>query len=153
MKRLDRITGAVLFLFSMYYLFEAFKMPMLAGKAPGAGWLPAVLGLLMAFLSALLFLAAGRRPASEDTVVTWPRGRGLANNLAILVGLAASVALLQIAGYLISTFTFLMGLLLFLGRYGWRLSLTVSVLSTAALYWVFKIWLEIPLPSGLIKIL
>lgn len=153
MKRLDQFTGAVLFVFSVYYLFEASKMPMEAGKAPGAGWLPAVLAMLMAFLAALLVISSARRSTLDDQVVSWPRGRGLANNLAILGGLAASVALLQIAGYLISTFLFLLGLLLFLGRYSWKFSTAISALSTTVLYWVFKIWLEIPLPPGIINIL
>ena len=153
MKWHDQVTGAILFVLSVYYVFEALKMPLMAGKAPGAGWLPAILGVLMALLSALLFLSATRRPDSTDRPVTWPSGRGLANNVAILSGLVICVLVLEVAGYVASTFIFLFGLLLFLGRYSLKFSTAVALASTAVLYWVFKIWLEIPLPSGFIKIL
>lgn len=151
MKRLDQITAAMIFVVSLWYIFEALRMPLVAGKAPGSGWMPLLLGILMAFLAVLLFLSAARRPASEDKAVVWPKGRGLVNNVGILVGLALSVALLQLVGYLVSTFVFLFGLVLLLGRYDWKFATGVAAVSTVVLYWVFKIWLEIPLPPGLIK--
>lgn len=151
MKRSDLILALVLFVGSIWFIFEALNMPLIAGKAPGSGWMPLLLGFLMAFLSVLLFLSAVRRPESQDTPVHWPKGRGLVNNIGIVVGLAISVALLQLAGYLVSTFAFLLGLLFLLGRYNWKFATGMAAASTAVLYWVFKIWLSIPLPSGLIK--
>ncbi len=151
MKRLDQITALIVFVASLWFTFEALKMPLAAGKAPGSGWLPLILGLLMAFLSALLFIAAARRPVSQDRNVSWPTGKGLANNVAIVVGLAISVALLQLLGYIVSTFVFLLGLTLFLGRYNWKSATAMAVITTAILYWVFQQWLMIPLPSGLIN--
>jgi len=150
MKRLDQITGAILFVASIWYTFEATRMPLVAGKAPGSGWLPLLLGVLMAFLAALLFLTASRRPVSQDKSVVWPKGEGLVNNVGILVALAVSVALLELLGYIVSTFVFLLGLTLLLGRYDWKLTTGMAAISTGVLYWVFKIWLEIPLPPGLI---
>mgnify|MGYP005860841437 CR=1 FL=1 len=150
MKRLDLITASILFIGSIWYSSEALKMPLMAGKAPGSGWMPLLLGVLMAFLSVLLFLADVRKPASQDKPIAWPQGRGLVNNIGILVGLAISVALLQLVGYLISTFVFLLGLLFLLGRYNWKFATGMAAASTAVLYWIFKIWLAIPLPPGLI---
>ncbi len=151
MKRLDQITASIIFLGSLWYVFEALKMPLMAGKAPGSGWMPLMLGILMAFLAALLFLSAARRSPSNDKPVEWPKDKGLINNIGILVGLGICIALLQLVGYLISTFVFLLGLLFLLGRYNWKFATGTAAISTAILYWIFKIWLEIPLPPGLIK--
>jgi len=153
MKRLDQITSAIIFVASLWYTSEALKMPLIAGKAPGSGWLPLILGILMALLSALLFVSARRRPASQDKNVEWPKGTGLINNVGILVGLALSVALLELMGYLISTFVFMLGMLFLLGRYNWKFATVMAAASTAILFWVFKVWLEIPLPPGLINFL
>ncbi len=153
MKRLDQITGAMIFFFSLLYVAEALKMPMIAGKAPGAGWMPLLLGSVMLLLSALLFLSGTGRPASKNTVVSWPKGRGLANNVAILGGLVLSILILEAAGYLVSTFVFLLALMMILGRYRWRLAIPMALLSSGVLYWVFKVFLNIPLPSGVINFL
>lgn len=151
MKRLDQITAAITFVGSLWYIFEALKMPLVAGKAPGSGWMPLLLGVLMAFLATLLYISSVRRSNSQDKSVDWPKGRGLVNNVGILVGLAVSVILLQLVGYLISTFVFLLGLLFLLGRYNWKFATGMATVSTAILYWIFKIWLAIPLPPGLIN--
>lgn len=151
MKRLDQITAAIILAASLWYIFEALKMPMMAGKAPGAGWMPLLLGVVMGLLSILLLVTASRRPSSKDTKVEWPRGEGMFNNVAILVGLAVSVIVLETAGYLLSTLVFLVVLMKILGKYSWKLSIAMSVIFSATMYWVFKIFLEIPLPSGLIN--
>ena len=151
MKRLDQIAGAVLFVFSLLYVSQALKMPMMAGKSPGAGWMPLLLGSVMLLLSALLFLSGSRRPASKNVAVSWPRGRGLVNNVAILVGLSLSILILEAAGYLVSTFVFLSVLTAILGRYSWRFAIPMALVSSGVLYCVFKIFLDIPLPSGLIN--
>ncbi len=153
MKRHDQVLGAVLFFVSVYFMLEAQKLPWMAQKSPGAGWLPFWLGLLMAILSAVLFVGAVRRPVSTNGVVTWPSGRGLVNNAAILGGLVLLVVALETVGYALSTFGFLLVLLWVLGRYRWWVCTGVSVLVTAILYWVFKVWLVIPLPVGLLKFL
>jgi hypothetical protein len=153
MRRLDQVTGAVLFVVSAYFLHEAHNMPFMTGKSPGSGWLPTWLAVLMALLSALLFLTATRRPASEDRKIVWPSGQGLANNIAILGGLAIEVVILETAGYLIATFAFLLWLLWFLGKYRWYFCLGMAGVTSFVLYYVFKVVLEIPLPSGFIDIL
>jgi len=143
--------ASILFIGSLWYIYEAMQMPFMAGKAPGSGWMPLLLGILMAFLAVLLFISAIQTPASQDRAVDWPKGRGLVNNIGILVGLAISVALLQLVGYLVSTFVFLLGLLFLLGRYNWKFATGMAAICTTIFYWVFKIWLAIPLPPGLIK--
>ncbi len=150
MKRLDQITSIVLFMLSVFYVAEALKMPLRAGKSPGAGWLPLILGILMILLSVLLLVSAARRPASADSVVTWPTGRGLINNLSILGCLAVSIVVLETAGYLASTFVFLLILFFVLGKYSWKFSVPFALGSAIALYWLFKVWLNIPLPAGFI---
>lgn len=153
MKRVDQITSILLLLGSAYYIFEALKMPLIAGKAPGSGWLPLILGIIMLLLAGLLLVAASRRPATADSPVSWPTGTGLVNNVAILGSLAVSAAILPALGYLLATFAFLLVLLLILGRYSWWFATLTASISTAVLYWVFKIWLGIPLPTGLVNIL
>ena len=153
MKRLDRFIGTILFFISIYYVYEALKLPWMVQKSPGAGWLPFWLGILMAILSVLLFFSTVRRDTSADSPVEWPSGKGLINVLVIFGGLVLIVPLLEAAGFALTMFVFILTLLWILGNYKWWICLGTSVLSTAVLWYVFKVWLEVPLPSGLLRFL
>ncbi len=151
MKRYDQITGAVLFAASVFYIVEAAKMPFMAGKTPGSGWLPLILGALMALLAVLLFISGTVRAASADSTVSWPTGNGLVNNAAILIGLVIAVLILEAAGFLAASLVFLFALFTILGRYRLIYSLAASVIASLILYCVFRVWLDIPLPAGFIN--
>ena len=66
MKKAEMITGVFLLILSGLVIWEASQMPPPASFAPGAGFLPFWLGVLLAVLATILFVSAWRRPATEN---------------------------------------------------------------------------------------
>ena len=121
------------------WILRALHMPLWDGFAPDSGFLPLVYGVLLAALAAvvLLQLALAKNSSNAETI---------RKPLIVMGALIAAVAVLPLAGFLISVFA----LLLFLYAGVERLPLLPSGISAAAitgcLYLVFKVWLGVPLP-------
>jgi len=60
------------------------------------------------------------------------------------------VFLLKWLGFVLTIFLFSLFLLQIVGKWGWLKSIILSVITSVGLFWIFKIWLYIPLPLGLI---
>jgi putative tricarboxylic transport membrane protein len=121
-------------------------MPLWEGFAPESGFLPLVYGALLIALSGLfgLQLAAGRHAAVETESARKP--------LVILAILTATVVGIDIAGFALSIFLMLLALYAAVERLPVVASVAVSFGITAALVLIFKVWLRIPLPLGLMGV-
>ena len=62
----------------------------------------------------------------------------------------ALVALLDVAGMVVGTFLYLVGLFRFVDRQPWRLGLAVALGVAALDYLVFVHWLHLPMPVGVL---
>jgi hypothetical protein len=47
---------------------------------------------------------------------------------------------------------FALFLLQIVGKWGWLKSILLSVITSVGLFWIFKVWLYIPLPLGLVSL-
>ena len=61
--------------------------------------------------------------------------------------------LLPVIGFGPSTGIFILFLIKFLGGYGWKISLFYSAVSAVAFYYLFQVWLQIPMPLPLLEVL
>lgn len=149
MKKADQVTGIVLLLFSAFIIEESSKMTLQVEFAPGYGFFPFWLGILMATLSIMLFVDGWRRPAALDEDAPLPNRRALLNVVVILASLGLYAFLMEIFGYILDTLI-LVGLLLgVVEREKWQTTLFVAVLMTALLYVIFQILLGVPMPKGI----
>lgn len=111
--------------------------------APGAGFLPFWLGLILLAL-AIGFLLTARGPKAEEAAA--PRaGRKV---LAVSVGLAASVALIDWLGFAVAVSAYLLYLMRGVEGRSWGLSVGLAAGTTLGIYLVFRLWLGVPLPQG-----
>ncbi len=133
-------------------MLESNKMGMVYGNAPGSGFLPFWLSLVLAGLSLLLILNGLRRPTGQDSRIAWPSGRGLGWIAATTVALLAYPFLVPIIGYILSTFAFIFVLVYLLGSYRWYTSASLSLGLAVGLYLIFQAWLAMELPTGLLII-
>lgn len=148
MKRLDQIAAIVLLSLSAYVIAQSLRMPQWVEFAPGFGFFPFWLGVLMAILSVLLLIDAARRPAAHDEPNPFPKGTALLAVLGSMVALCAYALLLETLGYILTTLfsvAFLMGVV---QRDSWRTTLLTAVIVTALLYVIFQVLLGIRLPAG-----
>lgn len=143
------------------------QLPLGTFRLPGSGLFPLALGLLLAVLSAIQIarLLLARRaaaaalpavqqpaavvpPAAQPPVARKPAADGATRRVALFMAVvAASVALLQPLGYVISSLLLMLGLLWVLGV-RWRVALPVAALSAAGAHVLFVTWLKIPMPPG-----
>jgi len=150
MKKAEMITGVVLLILSGLVIWGALEMPPSATFGPGAGFLPFWLGVLLAVLATILFVSAWRSQATEkDSEPVFPGKQALFAIAAVLGGLAVYILLIDVLGYLVDTFLFVVFLVKVVERGPWPLTLKLAAATTAGLFITFHILLKITLPSNM----
>lgn len=141
-----RIAALTLLVFGAGFLLEARRYAFGSPNAPGPGFLPIALGVTFVVLALVLLLRPGRLPES----VLPPDRDGTVRIVVTMVLLAATIALLDRLGFLVAATLMMLGLLLALDRRPIR-DVLLAPLSTVAVYVVFKVWLRVPLPAGVLS--
>lgn len=149
MKKADLITGVILLVLSGYLIQSASRLPPSPGFGPGAGFLPFWLGVLLAVLAVILLWTAWHRQATEKDKSPFPEKKALILVMGALGGLAAYIVLLDVLGYLVDTFLYVMFLMWIVERERWKIAAAVAVLTAAALYIIFRVLLKVTLPSNM----
>jgi putative tricarboxylic transport membrane protein len=140
-----RFSGLVVAGFGVVACVLARRLPAQTGFGLGPAFLPFWTGILLAACG--LWLCAR---AVVDAEVTWPSARGFARAASVLVLLLLYLQALQPLGYLISTAVFLVITILLLEPLHLVRALVVGVASAALLLFIFRVWLRIPLPGGVL---
>jgi putative tricarboxylic transport membrane protein len=150
MKKAEMITGVFLLALSGFVIWKALDMPPSSSFGPGAGFLPFWLGVLLAVLATILFVSSWRRLATEkDSEPVFPGKQALFAIASVLVGLAGYILLIEVLGYLVDTFLLIVFLMKAVEREKWPLTLMIAVATTASLFIIFQILLQITLPSNI----
>jgi len=139
------VVGAVTAALSLQY-------PLGTVRAPGSGFFPLALGLMLMGLAAAhaiklrLERPAPAPAAAPERATQGPDGA--TRRVLLFVGIMAlATALLQTIGYVTSSFILMLGLLRVLGV-RWGISALIAVASAIAAQVVFVRWLNIPMPPG-----
>jgi hypothetical protein len=141
-----RIAALALLVFAAGFLWEASRYPFGTLGAPGPGFLPVVLGTAFAVLSLVLLIRPGR---TEESVLPPDRAASVRIVTTLLV-IALAIVLLDRLGFLVTGTMLMLVLLLVLDRRPIRAALLAPV-SVVLVYAVFKVWLRVPLPSGVLS--
>jgi hypothetical protein len=124
------------------------QLPLGTLRAPGSGFFPFALGLLLVALAAGEFLRLHLAKPKPAPPAPAPAADGAARRVLLFMAVVAvSTALLQPTGYVASSFLLMLGLLRVLGS-RWSASALIAALSAAACYVLFVLWLRIPMPAG-----
>ena len=150
MKKADMIAGVVLLALAGFVIQETWRMPSSATFGPSAGFLPFWLAVLLALFATILFISAWRRQATEkDNDSLFPEKQALLAIMLVLVGLAVYILLIEVLGYLVDTFLFIVFLMKAVEREKWPLTLMIAVGTTVVLFLTFQFLLKITLPSNM----
>ena len=149
MARLDDvITGVLLLALGVGVCVRAVGLDVGTGTSPGPGFFPFLGGLTLSALAGLLAVRGwrgqGEAPAS---------GGGLRRPIALVGGLMAYTALLETAGFPLATAALGTLVLIVLDTRNWLVATVASALLAALSYLVFKVWLGVDLPPGILAAL
>ncbi len=112
---------------------------------PGPGLLPLWTSGFIIFLAiANIVKSVKLNKDSTSLAKIFPKGTGLVNLLACVVGLALYITIVKYIGFTISGI--LMLTILFSRGYKWYWALGLSILVTGILFWLFVLTLGVPLP-------
>ena len=129
---------------AVYVSFEGFtKLKLGTLRQPGPGFFPFWGGLLLG-ACALILLARSlkSRERRRFGAIPWPA------LIMVLGALLGYLLFLETLGFVIVTLLFLLALFCF-AEIGWIKHVAWSVIATSLVYALFKLWLKVPLPSGL----
>lgn len=139
------MSGAVWVLVGAAIVAGASRLRVGTLNSPGPGFLPLLTGVAIVVLAAgILVHERARRRAARGAPAARPApGNRVAVALAVGALLAYAV-LLEPLGYVVTTALFMVFALRALGRLGWRAVLTSTILTTAASWALFSVWLKVP---------
>ena len=140
-----RVSGLVVAGLGVAACILARSLPAQTGFGLGPAFLPFWTGIVLAACG--LWLCARPTP---DPEVSWPTSRAFVRAASGFVLLLLYALALQPLGYLISTAVFLVIAILLLEPVRPTRALVVGVASAAFLFLIFRVWLRIPFPGGLL---
>ena len=144
----DQASSALLFLAGLLISGHSLTYALGSLAAPESGMMPFLAGAAISFFSAIGFLSA---TLQRRNGLQWePAFRGLRwrNCLVTLAALAGFLFLLNLLGFFISTALFIGFLLRAIVPQRWPVVIGGGILTAAASYLVFEVWLKAQLPAG-----
>lgn len=152
MKRAELITAVILALFSIYLMWKSTELNVgyVSGEGPGGGAWPFWLAAIMLICTIVIFINAtkGKTAPSQSNDPLLDR-YGKKVLLQVGGGIFGFIALIDILSMYGAMFVFLIYYLGFLGRHGWRLTMSIAVLSPIIFFFFFEGLMRITMPKGL----
>ena len=149
----EKISSISLILFSIFICFFSYQISIGSLRAPGSGFFPFFLGVILALLSlANLAKAIAKSKKGEEkreapgTEISWK------NIILVLIALFSYPMLLDIVGFLPTTFLFTACFLRFIEPQRWTVVLGLGGGIAVVSYLIFQYWLKIQFPSGIFGI-
>lgn len=153
--RYDKVTSLTWLVGSIAIILGSLAYSFGSWSHPGPGFLPLLCGVIMAALSLLIFIQAtligqaGVKKKEEGTFFTARWGK----LIAALAVLFAYALFIEIVGFVVMTFAFMLFVLKVVEPTKWRTALITSVLTTGISYLLFVSWLKVLMPKGFWPIL
>ena len=150
MRRRELAAAAVLLAFGLFAVIQARGLRFGTVAAPGPGFFPLCLAAALCLAAVGLIVRAWRAApagAPAPTATGSPRRFAVAGTLGALLVYAL---VLEWLGFLLATFALLVFFFRALQRQSWLVVVTGSLATSLLSYLIFKTWLGINLPGGLL---
>ena len=143
----EKLVNGGLFLLSILYTYFARGYSFGSPTAPKVGFLPQLVGYCAIVISGYLLVRSlmGKGDAQNVKLRCDYKRLGL-----LVLSMVVYILIFKPVGYLISTAALLYAAMK-IGRVkGWKIPTAVSVLASVFFFLVFKVFLAVPLPAGLL---
>jgi putative tricarboxylic transport membrane protein len=149
MKRGWQVASTCFLLIFAFGFYRSLLLPLRDTLGPGPGFFPLWLAIFGGLLAVTLIVQVTASVAADFAEpIVFPQGLALARILAVVVGLAASAALLETVGFRLVALFFCLLLLPILGA---RNPIVIAIFAALGSFGVFNVfyhWLKVPLPIG-----
>lgn len=150
-KKQDAITAFFWIFLGLIITLWSATFPFGEWKAPGPGFLPFSLGLILACLGTILFFQAIKRsnrdePASFVHLI--PQGDSFKRVALTIVGMFLAAALLDMLGFILTMFLLLLFLTRTIEPPPWSFAVIYSLAAALGSYVLFQVLFKTPLPRG-----
>ncbi len=151
MKRGDRIFAGIGLGLSLWMILESLRFQYKTMYTPGPGFHPFWLGIVLGGLSLfLLFNAFLRKGDKKDPESQLPAKKSLLR-VGLIVLLTAGFAFsMSTLGFVLTVTLFVFVILFVLERYTLFKSIFYGIIMSGAVFIIFRYWLDIDLPKGLV---
>jgi putative tricarboxylic transport membrane protein len=148
MTRVHQAASLIIIAFCSWVGFTSVKMTYYTSIGPGPGFFPFWLALIMGVLSAVWFLQLWLRPLPGSAADFLPGKAGSIRVAALVISALLFGLALEKVGFSLSMFAFLLFLLIALGRQSLTVTLSVSLIGSFGVYYLFSHYLKVPLPAS-----
>ena len=131
----------------VYVLVDSLGLGLWTSLGPGPGMFPFAMGVLLVSMSAVWLLQELRSPSEA------PGGVDRRLVIEVVVSLAILAAVMDLIGFQLSMFLFLMYHLKFRGRRTWVSSLIIAVAGSFGAFYAFNYGLNVALPVSAFPLL
>lgn len=153
MQRIYQTAALGFVALSAFFVWESGNLEYYTKLGPGPGFFPLWLGVAMGGLSLVwLVQVSGRKGRTRD-VAFLPERVGIVRILSTVAALVAMAGFMNLLGFQLTMFLFLVFLLMVLGRQALWVTLIVALLGSAGVYHLFCRYLDVPLPVATVKFL
>ncbi|MGD1833077.1 MAG: tripartite tricarboxylate transporter TctB family protein [Sphaerochaetaceae bacterium] len=145
MVKISRILSVSAIILGLYVIVAASQFPEGADGVPGPGFFPVILGIMIILLS-VLQLFNTRKDKDDDTKFMNEGTRRVLISCAIIIGYLVGM---EVLGFIISTPIFLFSIMWYFSVRKISTLISIPLVSTGILYFVFLKFLSVSLPTGL----
>ena len=152
MRKYNLIGGFVWLALSIFICAESMRIGVGGFRNPDAGLFPLLTALLLGLFSLLLLsdtILKSIKQRKDDRVV-WGRETNWKNIIFILVALTIYALVLDKAGYLLTTFVFILFLFRVIEPQKWTVAILGATITALLSYMIFNVWLQTQLPDGVL---
>jgi putative tricarboxylic transport membrane protein len=150
MKNRDLVSSIVWMALGGLFVAGALQQGLMRRGVPGPGFLPFFSGIALIFISLFVLIPALRTRETAVKVAFFPERDSFRKVLLALVALVAFGIAMEYAGFLMTTFFFMLFVTRIMEPKGWRLVTVLAFLTAILSYLLFVVLLEVQLPKGLL---
>lgn len=151
MRRYDLISSLIWLLVAAFIIFGSLQLPIGSWGNPDAGFMPLLIGLLIAAISFLLFIHTLQQKISEEKP-SWEMKNLKSKVTPTIMALLVYNFFLSSLGNILTTFLVMGYLFKYVSQMNWKSSLAFAILTSLVQYLLFEVWLKVQFPRGLLGV-
>lgn len=146
----DKLIGIFFLVCGAIYLFACKSLNLGTVSSPGEGFIPAIIGSLLAIFSIILLCrrekdVESKEPPLERYVIV--------RIIKVAVASLVYVLFISLIGFKLSTLLVLTVTVRIFGNTNWKGNLIFSIITTIFTVLLFQVWLQLPLPEPILNLI